>query len=253
MKIISFNVNGIRSAVSKGFIEWLQATDCDILCLQEVKASPDQIDLRPFTEMGYTPYWFPAQKKGYSGVAIFSRIAPLAVTYGCGIDAYDCEGRQIRFDTPDFTLVNIYTPSGSSRFDRHLFKMQWMEDFYQYLDRLKTETDNIIVCGDFNICPQPIDIHNPKANANASGFMPEEREWVTKVLNNGFVDVFRAFNPEPHQYTWWSFRAGSRQKNLGWRIDYHLISQSLLSRVNRALILQEAKFSDHCPVYLELQ
>lgn len=252
MKIVSYNINGIRAALSKGFLDWLRAVDGDIICLQEIKATSDQVDLHPFLEMGYTPFWFPAVKKGYSGVAILSKKAPVFVNLGCGIDCYDLEGRLIRFDIEDFTIINTYMPSGSSGPIRQSFKMQWLEDFYQYIDNLKKERPNLIICGDYNICHQTIDIHNPKANANSSGFLPEEREWMTKFLASGFIDAFRYLNPEPHNYTWWSYRAGARKKNLGWRIDYHLITSSMEKRLKRALILQEAKFSDHCPVYLEL-
>lgn len=252
MKIVSYNVNGIRSVIAKGFIDWVRAVDADIICLQEVKADIDQIDLAPFTAMGYTPFWFPARKKGYSGVAIFSKHMPVQVTLGCGIDCYDLEGRVIRFDLKDFSIINTYMPSGSSGDSRQSFKMQWLSDFETYICQQRKEIENLIICGDYNICHQAIDIHNPKSNANSSGFLPEEREWMSRFLDAGFIDTFRYFNQEPHHYTWWSYRAGARQKNLGWRIDYQMVTQPLQARLKRCVILSDVKFSDHCPVLLEL-
>jgi exodeoxyribonuclease III len=252
MKIVSYNVNGIRSVISKGFIDWVRAVDADIICLQEIKADLNQIDLKPFTEMGYLPFWFSAKKKGYSGVAIFSKYSPVSVTLGCGIDCYDSEGRVIRFDIRDFSIINTYMPSGSSGDIRQSFKMQWLKDFDNYIRQQRKLTENLIVCGDYNICHQSIDIHNPKSNVNSSGFLPEEREWISNFLNSGFIDTFRYFNQEPHHYTWWSYRAGARQKNLGWRIDYQMVTQSLQGRLKRCVILSDVKFSDHCPVLLEL-
>ena len=252
MKIVSYNVNGIRSAISKGFINWLKTADCDIVCLQEVKANIDQIDINLFHELGYTPYWFSAQKKGYSGVAVLSKYKPTSVSLGCGVDCYDIEGRVLRFNIQDFTIINTYMPSGSSGECRQSFKMQWLNDFFSFIKQLKQEAPNLIICGDYNICHHAIDIHNPKSNANSSGFLPEERAWMSKFLELGFTDAFRFFNKEPHHYTWWSYRAGARKKNLGWRIDYHLISQTLENRLKRTVILPEVSFSDHCPVLLEL-
>lgn len=252
MKILSYNINGIRSVISKGFIEWIRKVDSDIVCLQEVKANIDQVDLEPFLEMGYTPFWFSAQKKGYSGVVIFSKLAPAYVELGCGIACYDLEGRVIRFNIGNLSIINTYMPSGSSGALRQNFKMQWLQDFQAYINKVKLTQENLIICGDFNICHHPIDIHNPKSNAKSSGFLPEERDWMTNFLSSGFLDTFRVFNKEPHHYTWWSYRSGARKKNLGWRIDYHLASQSLESMLKRCVILSEVPFSDHCPVLLEL-
>lgn len=252
MKLLSYNINGIRAALGKGFINWLKSADCDIVCLQEVKANLDQLDVKLFVELGYTPYWFSAQKKGYSGVAILTRYKPSNIEFGCGIECYDLEGRLIRFDTDHFSLINTYIPSGSRIPQRQNFKMRWLNDFYTYIENLKRQQRNIIICGDYNICHQPIDIHNPKANANTSGFLPEERAWMSKFIDSGFVDAFRHFNYEPHHYTWWSYRAGARNKNLGWRIDYHLVSLPLQEKLKRAVILNQANFSDHCPILLEL-
>ncbi len=251
-KIITYNVNGIRSAMSKGFMDWMKAADPDIVCLQEIKAEPGQIDVSIFENAGYHHYWYPAQKKGYSGVAIFTKKKPDYIEYGCGIKEYDLEGRVLRADYGDVSVMSVYHPSGSSGEDRQAFKMKWLADFQKYIDQLKKERPKLIICGDYNICHQPIDIHNPKSNANSSGFLPEEREWIDNFMKSGFVDSFRHFNKEPHNYSWWSFRANSRAKNLGWRIDYNLVSKNLESKMKRAAILPEAKHSDHCPVLLEI-
>ncbi len=250
MKIITYNVNGIRAAITKGFVEWLKASQADMVCLQEVKAQITDIDPAVFEELGYQLYWYSAQKKGYSGVAILTKHKPIHVEYGCGMADYDFEGRVIRCDFETFSLMSVYMPSGSSGDDRQGFKMKFLADFEPYLSNLIKSVPNLIISGDYNICHQAIDIHNPKANANSSGFLPEERAWLGGLLNTDFIDTFRFFNPEPHQYTWWSFRAGARQKNLGWRIDHHLATKSLESRLSRAMILPEAKHSDHCPVVL---
>lgn len=253
MKIVSYNVNGIRSAILKNWLSWAQATDADVICLQEIKASPDQItDLFHLDHLGYKHYWFPAEKKGYSGTAIFCRQTPDHVEYGCGIPEYDREGRMIRADFGDLSVISAYFPSGSSGDHRQDFKYVFLQDFQHYINRLKVTRPNLVICGDYNICHRPIDIHNPKSNANSSGFLPEEREWMENFLASGFIDSFRYFNPEPHNYTWWSFRANSRAKNLGWRIDYAIVSTSLGPRLKRAAILAEAKHSDHCPVLVEL-
>ncbi|CAM3878794.1 exodeoxyribonuclease III [Aquirufa aurantiipilula] len=252
MKIISYNVNGIRAAIQKGFIDWLKEENPDVLCLQELKADIDQVDITAIEALGYQVYWHSAQKKGYSGVAIFSKIAPKAVTIGCGIEKYDAEGRVIRADFEDFSVMSVYMPSGSSGDERQGFKMIWLSDFHQYIDELKKEIPQLIISGDYNICHKAIDIHNPKSNANSSGFLPEEREWMENFINSGFVDSFRHINADPHQYSWWSYRAGARGKNLGWRIDYHLVSESLRDRIAHAQILPEVKHSDHCPVVIHL-
>ncbi|HEV7231916.1 MAG TPA: exodeoxyribonuclease III [Bacteroidia bacterium] len=251
-KIISYNVNGIRSAMSKGWIDWLKAADPDIVCLQEIKAHPDQLDLSVFEQAGYHHYWHPAEKKGYAGVAILSKKKPDRVITGCGIRIYDAEGRVLRADYGDVSVISVYMPSGSSGDERQAFKMKWLSDFQKYVDELRKERPHLIISGDYNICHRGIDIHNPVSNANSSGFLPEEREWIDGFMKSGFIDSFRQFNPDPHQYTWWSFRANSRAKNLGWRIDYHLVSQSLEKKLKRAAILADAKHADHCPLLVEL-
>ena len=252
MRIISYNVNGIRAAMGKGLIDWINSAKPDVLCLQEIKASPEQVGLLEFEELGYHHYWYPAQKKGYSGVAIFTKEKPMHVEYGCGVQKYDDEGRIIRADYKDHSVMSVYHPSGSSGDDRQAFKMEWLSFFQDYINKLKQSKPNLVLSGDYNICHKAIDIHNPVSNAKTSGFLTEEREWMEQFINSGFIDSFRHFNKEPHQYSWWSYRAGSRGKNLGWRIDYNMVSESMADRLKRALILPEAKHSDHCPVLVEL-
>mgnify|MGYP002352124946 CR=1 FL=1 len=252
MRIITYNVNGIRAAMGKGLIDWIKQSSPDVLCLQEIKASPDQVGVFEFEEMGYHHYWYKKQKKGYSGVAIFSRTKPDNIIYGCGIKEYDDEGRILRADFGDLSIMSVYHPSGWSGDLSHASKMQWLSDYTKYIHALKKERPNLILSGDFNICHRAIDIHNPKSNANTSGFLPEEREWMEQFINSGFIDTFRHFNKDPHHYSWWSYRAGSRGKNLGWRIDYNIVSDNLKDRLKRAVILPEAMHSDHCPVLLEI-
>lgn len=250
--IISYNVNGIRAALKKGWAEWAEATNADVIALQETKAHPEQLDLSVFEKMGYHHYWFSAQKKGYSGVALLCKEKPLHVEYGCGMEEYDFEGRIIRADFKHYSVISVYIPSGTMGGPRQDFKMQFLADFYKYIDELKTKIPNLVISGDYNICHEAIDIHNPISNKNTSGFLPEEREWVSYFINNGFVDSFRELNKDPHHYSWWSYRAASRERNKGWRIDYHMISKSLLPMLKRALILPEAKHSDHCPILVDI-
>ena len=252
-RIISYNVNGIRAALTKGFDTWMDETKADVICLQEIKANPDQLDLSIFEKRGYHHFWYPARKKGYSGVAILSKEKPDNIVYGSGIKESDDEGRVIRADFGDVSVLSIYAPSGSSGDERQDFKMLWLASFQKYLNKLKKERPNLILAGDFNICHKAIDIHNPVSNANSSGFLPEERAWMDQFLEQGFVDSFRHFNKEPHQYTWWSFRANSRNKNLGWRIDYQFATSSLEKQLKRSVLLPEARHSDHCPVLLEVK
>lgn len=252
MKIISYNVNGIRSAISKGFLEWLQQSNPDVICLQEIKAQEDQIPIAEITAAGYPyQYYYSAQKKGYSGVAILSKIEPNQIVFGTGIDYMDFEGRNVRVDFDDFSVMSLYLPSGTN-IDRLGHKFKYMDDFQLYVNELKKEVPNLVICGDYNICHEAIDIHDPIRNANVSGFLPEERAWIDRFMKNGFIDTFRFFNKEPHNYSWWSYRANARNNNKGWRIDYCLISESLKGRLSRAVILPEAKHSDHCPVLVEL-
>ena len=253
MKIITYNVNGLRAAIRKGFIDWLKATDADVVCLQEIKSTEADVDWAPFKEMGYEVFLHSAEKKGYSGTAIFSKTKPNHIEYGCGIEIYDREGRVIRADYDNWSVMSVYMPSGTSGDERQTFKFKWMEDFFLYLENLKKTIPNLVICGDYNICHRPIDIHNPKSNAKSSGFLPEERDWMEKLFTNGFVDAFRHFNQEPHHYTWWSQRFPTvREKNLGWRIDYHAVTEPLKENLKRCVILTEAKHSDHAPVMIEI-
>jgi len=253
MRIISYNVNGIRAAISKGFLDWLQQANPDVSCLQEIKATPDQIPLIDIEISGYPyHYWFPAQKKGYSGVAILSKVKPNEVVFGTGIEHMDFEGRNLRVDFDDFSVMSLYLPSGTN-IERLDHKFKYMDDFQNYISNLKKDIPNLIICGDYNICHEAIDIHDPIRNAKVSGFLPEERAWLDAFLKSGFIDTLRVFNKEPHQYSWWSYRANARANNKGWRIDYCLASSPMESRLKRAVILPEAKHSDHCPVLVEIE
>ena len=253
MKIISYNVNGIRAAINKGLVSWLKEENPDILCIQETKAQPEQIDSELFKSAGYYSYWYSAQKKGYSGVGILTKIKPDNIVYGMGIDKYDSEGRFLRADFGDVSVISVYHPSGSSGDERQAFKMQWLEDFQSYISELRKTRPNLIISGDYNICRLWIDIHNPEKQQNTSGFLPEEREWFQSFVDDGFIDSFRKFYPDtPHQYSWWSYRAGARAKNKGWRIDYHMVSKETEDKITGASILPEVKHSDHCPVVVKI-
>lgn len=251
-KIISYNVNGIRSALSKGWLEWIKSVDADIICLQEIKAQPEQLNTADFETAGYHHFWFPAEKKGYSGVAILTKSRPDHIHYGCGVEKYDREGRILRADFGDISVMSVYMPSGTSGEERQAFKIEWLVFFQEYIDQLKKERPEMIICGDFNICHTNIDIHNPVSNANSSGFLPEERDWIDQFLKKGFIDTFRHFNPEPHHYSWWSFRFNARKRNLGWRIDYNMTTELMKGKLRRAALLPAAVHSDHCPVFLEI-
>ena len=252
MKIISYNVNGIRAAINKGLIDWLKAANPDVVCLQEIKALEEQLDLDLFSEAGYNyNYWFSAQKKGYSGVAILSKEEPDHVEFGTGIESMDFEGRNLRADFGDVSVMSMYLPSGTN--DARLqHKFNYMDMIHDYLHNLRAETPNLIVCGDYNICHEEIDIHNPKMKG-VSGFLPEERAWLGKFIDSGFIDSFRHLNPEKQEYSWWSYRANARANNKGWRLDYAMVSQPLQENIKRAVILTEAVHSDHCPILLEIE
>ena len=252
MKVVSYNVNGVRAAMNKGLVSWLIKEDPDIVCLQEIKALEEQINISEFESIGFKyNFWYSATKKGYSGVAILSKHKPLHVEYGTGISYMDFEGRNIRLDFKDFSVMSLYLPSGTN-LDRLEFKLKYMDDFLDYIKKLNVDIKNLIIAGDYNICHQAIDIHNPQRNQNTSGFLPEERAWVSDFIASGFVDTFRHFNSEPHNYSWWSYRANARAKNLGWRIDYHMATANLEKQLKREAILPEAKHSDHCPILVEV-
>ena len=253
MKILTYNVNGIRAALRKDFSSWIKAVNPDIICLQEIKANPEQFEASVFTDLGYHCFWNPAEKKGYSGVAILTKTKPQHVEYDCGIEEIDFEGRILRADFDRFSVMSAYFPSGSSGDIRQEFKMKFLTQFQNYVNVLKKDFPNLVISGDYNICHKAIDIHNPQRNKNTSGFLPEEREWMSEFIASGFTDSFRHLNPEPHNYSWWSYRANARAKNLGWRIDYNMISENLLSNLSRSAILSQAHHSDHCPVLVELE
>ena len=252
MKIISYNVNGIRAAINKGFIDWLQSANPDVICLQEIKALEEQLDLSVFENAGYKHnYWFSAQKKGYSGVAILSKSEPDHVEYGTGIPTMDYEGRNIRADFGDLSVMSMYLPSGTNM-ERLEFKFNYMDEIKEYLTSLRQIKPNLVVCGDYNICHEEIDIHNPKMK-NVSGFLPEEREWLGRFINSGFIDSFRHLNKDVQQYSWWSYRANARANNKGWRLDYVMVAEPLQENIKRAVILTEAVHSDHCPILVEIK
>jgi exodeoxyribonuclease-3 len=249
--ILTYNINGIRAALNKNLDSWIDSSKADIVCLQEIKAKPEQFNVEVFNKLGFECFINSAEKPGYSGVAILSKIKPKNVEYGCGIEKIDFEGRVIRADYDNYSVMSVYFPSGSNPL-RQAFKMEFLDLFYDYIQELKKTIPNLIISGDYNICHTAIDIHNPQRNKNTSGFLPEERDWVTKFIASGFVDSFRHLNTEPHNYSWWSYRANSRVKNLGWRIDYNMISESLLPNLNRSVILSQVVHSDHCPVLVEI-
>ena len=252
MKILSYNVNGIRAALNKGFADWLNAAEPDVICLQETKALEEQIDTALFEQLGYKHFWHSAQKKGYSGVAILTKTNPINVQEGTGIEHMDIEGRVIRADYKNISVISLYLPSGTN-LNRLEYKFKFMDDFKDYINSIKKDYPRLVICGDYNICHRAIDIHDPVRNKNVSGFLPEERQWIDTFLNCGFVDSFRYLNPEPHQYSWWSYRANARINNKGWRIDYNLVSDNLKNNIKRAYLLPEVKHSDHCPVGVELE
>ncbi|RNC87843.1 MAG: exodeoxyribonuclease III [Winogradskyella sp.] len=252
MKIASYNVNGIRAALKKGFIDWLKATNPDVICLQEIKAQEDQLDLDLFAEAGYSyNYWFSAQKKGYSGVAILCKTEPNHVEFGTGIASMDFEGRNLRVDYDDVSIMSLYLPSGTN--DARLsFKFNYMDEFQDYINELRKTVPKLVICGDYNICHEEIDIHNPKMKG-VSGFLPEEREWLGNFINSGLIDSFRYLNPDSQEYTWWSYRANARANNKGWRLDYAMATLPLQENLKRSVILSQAVHSDHCPILLELE
>ena len=251
--IVSYNINGIRSVLRKDFDKWLAMYSPDIICLQEIKANEVQFNKEIFENLGYTCYVNSAKKAGYSGVAILSKIKPKKVEYGCGNYHIDMEGRLIRADFNNYSVLSVYFPSGSSGEKRQDFKFMFLDFFQNYINKLKQSIPNLIICGDFNICHKEIDIHNPKRNKNTSGFLIEERNWVTNFLNSGFIDSFRFFHSDGDKYTWWSYRARARQKNLGWRIDYNMVSKSLEKHILDSRILSDVVHSDHCPISLKIK
>lgn len=253
LKVLSYNVNGVRAAIKKGLLDWLKEMNADVVCLQELKADDEAFDKAAFEALGYQSYTFPAEKKGYSGVAILSKVKADNVVKGCGIKAYDDEGRNIRIDIGDLSIMSVYIPSGTTGDERQAVKMKYLDAFYDYIHLLQKERPKLILCGDYNICHTEIDIHNPVTNKDTSGFKPEERAWMSKYFDSGFVDSFRHFNKDPHHYSWWSLRANSRANNKGWRIDYISTTKNLEKDLLEARMYPDALHSDHCPVYLKLK
>ena len=252
MKILSYNVNGIRSALNKGLADFLAQDHYDIVCLQETKAQPEQVDTTALEALGYHIYWHSAQKKGYSGVAILTKKPADHVVKGIGIDLYDSEGRVIRADFGPLTLLNIYFPSGTSGDERQQVKMQFLADIQAFVSQLRQERPHVILVGDYNIAHNEIDIHNPKGNAKTTGFLPEERAWMTQWFASGFVDAFRYKNPSLQTYSWWSTRFNSRAQNKGWRIDYQSVAETLKEKIIDCQQLTDIVHSDHCPVLLDI-
>lgn len=254
LRIITYNVNGIRAAIRKGFIDWLLTNPADVICLQEIKAADQDIDKTLIEKTGYHIYTFSAEKKGYSGVAILSRILPDNIIFGNKNKQSDEEGRIIRADYGDISVISVYFPSGTSGAVRQEYKYQWLGAFFNYLKTLRRTRTKLIVCGDYNIAHREIDIHNPGSNKNASGFLPDERAWMDKLFDNGFTDSFRYLNKNPDQYTWWyQLRKSLRAENKGWRIDYISVTDNLKENIRSVAIYPEIKHSDHCPVFLSLQ
>ncbi|MCB0704821.1 MAG: exodeoxyribonuclease III [Saprospiraceae bacterium] len=252
LSFVSYNVNGIRAALKKGFAEWTAENQFDLICLQETKAMRDQVDMQPIEDLGYHHYWHSAEKKGYSGVAIFSKKEPDQVITKTGIDLCDTEGRVIRADFGDWTVLNCYFPSGTSGDIRQDIKMQFLDEFLQWAQELRKERPKLLICGDYNIAHTKIDIHDPIGNKKSSGFLPEERAWMDKWLEAGFVDAYRHLNPEKIEYSWWSYRANARANNKGWRIDYLSVTENLKNTLLESRHLNQAMHSDHCPVWVNL-
>jgi exodeoxyribonuclease-3 len=254
MRVVSYNVNGLRAALKKGFLDWLSADQADVVCLQEIKAMKEDIDVASIEALGYHTHWFSAEKKGYSGVAIFSKKQPEKITKGTNHEQSDREGRVIQADFGELTVINAYFPSGTSGDIRQDYKYIWLDEFMGHIRKLKKKRKNLIICGDYNIAHREIDIHNPVSNKNSSGFLPEERAWFDQFLEEGFIDCFRHINKDPHHYSWWSQRFPSvRAENKGWRIDYISVTQSLAAHIKTAGMLPDARHSDHCPVYTEFK
>lgn len=253
MKIVSWNVNGIRAVHKKGFLDWLQKEQPDVLCLQETKAHPEQLEKDLLNPAPYRTHWSAALKRGYSGVSLYLKAAPEKVTEGLGITEFDSEGRTLVAEYPDFILYNSYYPNGRHDLARVPFKLNYSDAVLDHALKTNRESKKpIILAGDFNTAHREIDLARPKENAGNTGFLPEERAWLDKLVSGGFVDIFRKFQPGPHHYTWWSFRAGARRKNIGWRIDYFFITPDLCPRVRNAYLQPEVLGSDHCPIVLEL-
>ena len=253
MRIFSWNVNGLRAVVKKGFFDWLESEGPDVVCLQEIKARTEDLDEKILNPKGYHAFWNPAERKGYSGVAIFTKKKPVAVHLGLGIERFDCEGRVLRIEFKDFDLFSVYFPNGTSGEERLQYKMEFYDAFLDHCEDLRGQGRELVITGDVNTAHKPIDLKNPKANQKNSGFLPKERAWVDKFIEHGYVDSFRAFNEDPDQYTWWSYRFNVRAKNVGWRIDYFFVTEGLMKKVKDSFITPEVMGSDHCPIGLDIK
>jgi exodeoxyribonuclease III len=252
MKILCWNVNGLRAVDKKGFYPWFLKEAPDIMCLQEIKATPEQLPPHLRNIPNYHLLWNPAERKGYSGVATFTKHKPLSVVTGFGREEFDSEGRILITTYPSFTLFNIYFPNGKKNKERLQYKLDFYDEFLSYADTLKTKKHHIIVCGDFNTAHKEIDLARPKENEHISGFLPIERAWIDTFIDHGYVDSFRKFHPAPNQYSWWDLKTGARERNVGWRIDYFFVNKEFLPKVTNAFIRQDVLGSDHCPVGIEI-
>ncbi len=252
LKMLSWNVNGLRAVNNKGFLSWFKREAPDILCLQETKAHPDQLPPELLEVPGYQAYFVSAERKGYSGVALYSRIKPDSIKTGLDIKRFDLEGRTLIAEYKHFILFNIYYPNGKASRERLKYKMDYYEAFLDYLLTVKNRKSNIIICGDVNTAHKEIDLARPKENEKVSGFLPEERAWLDRLVELGFVDTFRLHNDRPGQYTWWDMKSRARERNVGWRIDYFFVSDNLKKKVTKAFIMSEVAGSDHCPVGIEI-
>lgn len=253
MKLISWNVNGIRAASRGGFLDWLARESPDVVSLQEIKATPEQLDPGLANPLGYQSIWNPAKKPGYSGTAIYTRVEPLEVTHGIGDPEFDHEGRVLQAEFKDFVLLNCYFPNSQRDHARLPFKLRFCAKILEHCQAIRARGKHVVLCGDFNIAHRAIDLRNPKSNENNAGFLPQERDWMEKFLQAGYVDSFRHFTPDPGHYTWWSYRPGVREKNIGWRLDYHVVNEELRDRMKVAEIRCNVLGSDHCPVTLEFK
>lgn len=251
-KILSWNVNGIRAVYKKGFLDWLLKEKPDILCLQETKAKEEQLPSDLKNIEGYLPYFASAERKGYSGVGLYTRMKPESVKTGFGIKRFDKEGRILISDYKTFILFNIYFPNGKMSKERLRYKMEFYDAFLDYADKLKKKGKKIIVCGDINTAHKKIDLARPKENEKISGFLPEERAWIDKLISHGYIDIFRTFNEKPGQYTWWDLKSRARERNVGWRIDYFFVSENLKKNIGASYILSEVMGSDHCPIGIDI-
>ncbi len=252
MKIISWNVNGLRAVLKKNFLEYLQQADPDILCIQETKLQEEQIPKEIHELDGYFKYWNFAEKKGYSGVAVFTKEKPISVEYSIGDELYDKEGRLLLLEFKDFSLINCYFPNGQMSDERLQYKLNFYDRMFDLMQKIRESGKNLIICGDFNTAHKEIDLANPKQNENTSGFLPIERSWLDKIVKAGWVDTFRFFNQEADQYSWWTYRFGARERNVGWRIDYFFTNEENIKNIKNAFIKQEITGSDHCPIGVEI-